>query len=82
MLEVEQSQQLEPHPDLSFPVAEWSWKAGVLLINRRLKGSRRIRIIQLTAGIVALLILVPMLGEGRGTPASSLAKAFIWEPCF
>jgi uncharacterized membrane protein YdcZ (DUF606 family) len=31
---------------------------------------------------VALLILVPMLGEGRGTPASSLAKAFIWGTVF
>ncbi len=31
---------------------------------------------------MALLILVPMLGEGRGTPASSLAKAFIWGTVF
>ena len=51
-------------------------------MNRRLKGSRRVRIIQLTAGIVALFILVPMLGEGRGTAASSLAKAFIWGTVF
>src|ERR1035437_8071779 len=51
-------------------------------MNRRLKGSRRVRIIQLTAGIVALFILVPMLGEGRGTAASSLAKAFIWGTAF
>ena len=51
-------------------------------MNRWLKGSRRVRLIQLTAGIAALLILMPMLGEGNGTAASPLAKAFIWGTAF
>jgi diguanylate cyclase (GGDEF)-like protein/PAS domain S-box-containing protein len=51
-------------------------------MNRRSKDSQRVRLIQFAAGIVALLILVLMLGEGRGTAASSLAKAFIWGTVF
>ncbi len=51
-------------------------------MKRWLRGSRRARLIQFTAGIVAIFILLAVLDERRGSAASSIAGAFIWGTTF
>jgi diguanylate cyclase (GGDEF)-like protein/PAS domain S-box-containing protein len=52
------------------------------LIKRWFKGSRRARVIQFTAGLAALFILMARLGEGRQTHTSPTANVFIWGTTF
>jgi diguanylate cyclase (GGDEF)-like protein/PAS domain S-box-containing protein len=50
-------------------------------MKRWLRGSRRVRLIQFVASMVAILILMAVLDERRGSP-SSFAEVLIWGTTF
>ena len=53
-----------------------------ILTKRLFKGSRRARLLQFAAGLVALFILVVRISEAGQARTSSAANAFIWGTTF